>query len=87
MENCHPQVDDLFSKIFTPDKKGRITFLEIRTHPLFAEHFPELSYRSTILYKKGKKEEVVEIFDKAQSFVLKKKSEGMLDLNLRSPRS
>lgn len=40
VENCTPDLEDLFSKIFELDTDNRITFAEIRKHPVFVKHFP-----------------------------------------------
>lgn len=40
VENCTPEMDDLFSRIFNSDGDNRITFAEIRSHPVFLKHFP-----------------------------------------------
>ncbi len=41
MENCTPQMEDLFKKIFNPISKERINFHDIRKHPIFVQYFPE----------------------------------------------
>ena len=51
MDNCTPQVEDLFAKIFTIDAEERINFADIRSHPVFSKYFPEVSTQSKILYK------------------------------------
>ena len=51
LENCTPELDDLFSKIFNVDTDSRITFEEIRRHPIFAKHFPNIAEASKILYR------------------------------------
>lgn len=51
MDNCTPQVEDLFTKIFTIDAEERINFADIRSHPVFSKYFPEVSTQSKILYK------------------------------------
>ena len=38
--------------MFELDTDNRITFAEIRKHPIFAKHFPEVKQASTILYSK-----------------------------------
>ena len=50
-ENCSPEMDDLFSRIFNSDGDDRITFAEIRTHPVFVKHFPVVAEASKILYR------------------------------------
>jgi serine/threonine protein kinase len=40
LENCTPEVEDLFKRIFEVDNRKRITFSDIRKHPIFAHHFP-----------------------------------------------
>ena len=40
MENCTPEVEDLFGRIFKVDGEKRIKFSEIRQHPIFISHFP-----------------------------------------------
>ena len=52
MENCIPELDDLFSRIFDTDIDNRITFSDIRRHPVFAKHFPVVAEASKILYSK-----------------------------------
>lgn len=39
-ENCTPEIDDLFRRMFDTDPERRITFSDIRRHPVFARHFP-----------------------------------------------
>ena len=41
---------DLFGKIFTANPNKRITFSQIREHPIFRMHFPEGAGKSTTLY-------------------------------------
>lgn len=43
LENCTDEVEDLFRKIFRIDQEKRITFSEIRQHPVFAAYFPKPS--------------------------------------------
>lgn len=50
MDNCTDEVEDLFRKIFRIDQEKRITFSEIRQHPVFAPFFPKPSPESKILY-------------------------------------
>jgi serine/threonine protein kinase len=50
--NCTPEVEDLFKKIFDLDPDNRITFSDIRRHPVFAKHFPVVAEASKILYSK-----------------------------------
>lgn len=50
VENCTPDMEDLFKKIFTIDRVKRINFAEVRQHPVFAKHFPKPSPESVILY-------------------------------------
>ena len=52
MENCTPEMKDLFKRIFNLDVNKRITFTEIRQHPVFAKHFSIISQDSLLLYKK-----------------------------------
>ena len=40
-ENCSADMDDLFRRIFDLDAERRITFSEIRYHPIFAKHFKD----------------------------------------------
>jgi len=42
MENCTPELEDLFKRMFEIDGSKRITFSEIRKHPVFALHFPNV---------------------------------------------
>lgn len=51
-ENCTPEVDDLFKRIFDTDPESRITFSDIRRHPVFAKLFPVVHEASKILYSK-----------------------------------
>jgi serine/threonine protein kinase len=55
MENCTPEVEDLFRKMFEVDPIKRITFSEIRQHPVFAKHFPVLKEVSVKLYNRHNK--------------------------------
>jgi hypothetical protein len=50
--NCTPELEDLFKKIFDLEPDGRITFSDIRRHPVFAKHFPVVAEASKILYSK-----------------------------------
>ena len=45
-------MDDLFKQIFNNDPDNRITFSDIRKHPIFAKHFPVVAEASKILYGK-----------------------------------
>ena len=49
----------LFSKIFTVDADDRITFYQIRSHPLFKKHFPVIEEASKILYTKKFQSKIV----------------------------
>ena len=49
-ENCTPEVEDLFKRMFEIDPEKRITFSEIRKHPVFAKHFSVVNEASKILY-------------------------------------
>lgn len=40
MDNCTPEIEDLFKKMFEVDIAKRITFAEIREHPVFKKYFP-----------------------------------------------
>lgn len=51
MDNCTPEMEDLFSQIFNIDGEQRISFISIREHPIFRRHFPEISSMSRIIYK------------------------------------
>jgi serine/threonine protein kinase len=51
LSNCTDEVEDLFRKIFRLDQEKRITFSEIRQHPVFIKNFPKSSPESLILYK------------------------------------
>ncbi len=51
LDNCTDEVEDLFRKIFRVDQEKRITFSEIRQHPVFAAFFPKPSPESKILYQ------------------------------------
>lgn len=50
LDNCTPELEDLFKRIFDLDPKRRITFAQIREHPVFAAHFPIIDNSSKILY-------------------------------------
>ena len=50
--NCTPEVEDLFKKMFDLDPDNRITFSDIRRHPVFIKHFPVVAEASKILYSK-----------------------------------
>ena len=39
-QNCTPELEDLFKCMFDLDPDNRITFSDIRKHPIFAKHFP-----------------------------------------------
>ena len=70
-ENCTPDTEDLFKRIFDPNGETRITFAEIREHALFEKYFPilENNHASRILYG-----------NKFQSKIIKpKKSQGKED--------
>lgn len=69
MDNCTPEVSDLFSKIFTVDGEKRINFADIRGHELFSDYFPEISHQSMVLYKSKKKK-----MNKLDSFIQAKMS-------------
>lgn len=51
MENCTPEIEDLFKKIFEPQRQKRITFSEIREHSVFKEFFPEGAAILEIVYR------------------------------------
>lgn len=40
--------------MFNPDGNKRITFADIRDHPIFKQHFPTVDHQSRILYNKKK---------------------------------
>lgn len=40
MENCTPEIEDLFKKMFNINPAKRINFAQIREHPVFKEYFP-----------------------------------------------
>lgn len=42
VENCTPEVEDLFKKMFETNPEKRLTFAEIREHKLFAEYFRDV---------------------------------------------
>lgn len=52
MHNCTPDMEDLFRNMFELDPEKRITFSDIRKHPVFAKHFPVVAEASKILYSK-----------------------------------
>lgn len=62
--NCTPEIEDLFKKMFDLDPDNRITFSDIRRHPIFAKHFPVVAEASKILYSKK--------FQPSQSKIMKK---------------
>jgi serine/threonine protein kinase len=51
-QNCTPDIEDLFKKIFELDPDRRITFSDIRKHPVFSKLFPVIQEASKILYSK-----------------------------------
>ena len=54
LDACTPQLEDLFSKIFNINPDKRITFSEIRKHPVFIKRFhDEIKETSKIMYKKN----------------------------------
>lgn len=59
--------------MFHPEGEKRITFAEIREHPVFKEHFPTIEQHSRILYKTNK-------VDRYGSFVQMRRS--MINNNL-----
>ena len=58
--------------MFNSDREKRITFAEIREHPLFAEYFPDDGGQSRMLYNPNKKNKSKNP-DKLMSFILAKK--------------
>lgn len=50
VSNCTPDLEDLFRCMFDLDPDNRITFSDIRRHPIFAKHFPVVAEASKILY-------------------------------------
>lgn len=48
--NCTGEMEDLFRKMFAVNIDKRITFAEIRQHPVFRDCFPNPSAESKILY-------------------------------------
>jgi len=50
--NCTSDLEDLFKQMFNTNGDDRITFSEIRKHPIFAKHFPVVAEASKILYSK-----------------------------------
>ncbi len=51
-QNCTPEIEDLFKKMFELEPDDRITFSDIRLHPVFAKLFPVVPLASKILYGK-----------------------------------
>lgn len=52
MENCTSEVENLFSQMFEISPNERITFSEIRLHPVFRKFFPDqINEQSQIMYK------------------------------------
>ena len=51
-DNCTPEMEDLFAKIFEHDQNQRINFIQIREHPVFSKHFQIIEEKSRHLYKK-----------------------------------
>lgn len=49
-DNCADEMEDLFRKMFAPEPKARMSFINIRYHPIFAECFPVIEYHSKVLY-------------------------------------
>jgi hypothetical protein len=52
MDNCTNETEDLFKKIFNTNAEDRISFHDIRQHPLFKKYFPVIEEASKILYSK-----------------------------------
>ena len=50
LDNCTPETEDLFKKMFDIDAESRISFHDIRQHPLFKKYFPVIEEASKILY-------------------------------------
>lgn len=44
IENCTEEMEDLFRKIFQLDPSKRLTFIEIREHPVFQGYFQNDKY-------------------------------------------
>jgi len=45
-------MEDLFKSMFELDPEKRITFSDIRRHPVFIKYFPVVAEASKILYSK-----------------------------------
>lgn len=63
VQNCTEDIEELFKKMFQVETQDRITFSDIRRHPLFAKHFPFVPEASKILY--GKKFQPSKIIKKS----------------------
>lgn len=81
MDNCTEEVNDLFKKIFNPDGTKRITFVEIREHPLFKEYFPVIESQSRILYKGQKKINRYDSFIQSKTSTIQKPSKPINNNN------
>ena len=53
MENCTPEVEDLFRQMFELDSSKRINFSDIRRHPVFAHYFPNVDETLSKIYGEG----------------------------------
>ena len=67
VQNCTPELEDLFARIFTKEPEDRINWVQIREHALFKKHFPVIAEASKILYSKKKA-------DRFQEFVIRQSS-------------
>lgn len=83
-ENCSPSMDDLFSRIFNSDADNRITFAEIRSHPIFVKHFPVVAEASKILYRNKFQSKIVKPGNKKPK---EKKAEGDREDNIIETKS
>ena len=52
VQNCIPELEDLFSRIFTTDPEDRINWIQIREHQLFKKYFPVIPEASKTFYNK-----------------------------------
>jgi serine/threonine protein kinase len=52
VNNCTNEMEDLFKSMFELDPEKRITFSDIRRHPVFIKYFPVVAEASKILYSK-----------------------------------
>jgi hypothetical protein len=63
--------------MFNSDVDNRITFAEIRTHPVFVKHFPVVAEASKILYRNKFQSKII----KKDKKPAEKKTDKKADIN------